>query len=642
MTATLPDVDRFGPRRPYGATGNLRTFADATVLDAADVHVATTLVRLATGTEPDGDDAVALGAAFAVRAVRSSSVVVDLATIASTATTDDEVSIDLGLLPWPDPEAWVASLAASELVAVGDDDTSSAPLRLIGTTLALDRYWRLERHVADELTRRASPPAPDVDLDRLASGLVRLFHGVEPDRQRLAAATAVLRSCAVVAGGPGTGKTTTVAKIIALLLDQPTTDGQPWRIALAAPTGKAAARLQESVHAQAAQLDVSDHHRAAILAVQASTIHRLLGWRPDNRSRFRHDRHHQLPHHAVILDETSMVSLTQMSRVLEAARPTSRLILVGDPQQLTSVEAGAVLGDVVGPAAGGPRMRPQARDQLEAVTGHRVDATPDPRPNSIGDGIIVLDTNYRFGGGLGELADHIRDGDAAATVAFLADPPPDVTWLSVDAAGPDAADASAEIRSRVVGRASTVVAAARGGDAAGALAAMADVQVLCAHRRGPHGVARWRSEIEHWLVEEVSGYNPSGWYAGRPLLVTANDRQLDLYNGDTGVVIDDGGQLRCAFERRGAIVHVAPARLAAVETMYAMTIHKSQGSQFGEVVVILPDETSPILTRELLYTAVTRAERAVTVVGTEASVRAAVDRPVSRASGLRDRLWATP
>ncbi len=156
---------------------------------------------------------------------------------------------------------------------------------------------------------------------------------------------------------------------------------------------------------------------------------------------------------------------------------------------------------------------------------------------------------------------------------------------------------------------------------------------------GPHGVSRWRAHVETWLTDAIEGYAPHGWYAGRPLLITANDYNLGLFNGDTGVVVAEGGELRSVFERRAELVRVAPTRLAAVETLYAMTIHKSQGSQFGEVVVILPDETSPILTRELLYTAVTRAEDRVTIVGTEAAVRAAVDRPVNRASGLRERLW---
>ncbi|HEY1118666.1 MAG TPA: ATP-binding domain-containing protein, partial [Acidimicrobiales bacterium] len=221
----------------------------------------------------------------------------------------------------------------------------------------------------------------------------------------------------------------------------------------------------------------------------------------------------------------------------------------------------------------------------------------------------------------------------------------DVRWLAVDVAETGAGDARAratavtDVRDLVVAQAADVIAAAAEGRAGDALAAMRDVQLLCAHRRGPYGVATWRREIERRLAETVPGFAWQGWFAGRPLLITENDRQLGLYNGDTGVVVDAGGALRCAFERRGEVVHVSPSRLAAVETLYAMTIHKSQGSQFGQVVVVLPDEASPILTRELLYTAVTRAERGVTVVGTEAAVRAAVSRPVARASGLRGRLW---
>ena len=201
-------------------------------------------------------------------------------------------------------------------------------------------------------------------------------------------------------------------------------------------------------------------------------------------------------------------------------------------------------------------------------------------------------------------------------------------------------EAMEAVRSTIVGPASLVVAAARQGDAPAALAAMRRVQVLCAHRRGPHGVSAWRAHIESWLTASIAGYAARGWFAGRPLLMTENDYALDLFNGDTGVAVAAGvDRLACAFERRGELLMVSPSRLRAVETLYAMTIHKSQGSQFGEVVVILPDEGSPILTRELLYTAVTRAEAGVRIVGTEAAVRAAVSRPVSRASGLRARLW---
>ena len=632
MSIPATTIDPFRPHRAHAATGLLSPFTDATVLDAADVHVGRTLVRLgrAAGSHGGDDDLVALAIAFAVRAVRLGSVTVDLATIAGTATVDEGIDVDLATLPWPDSEVWVDALAGSALVAVGDDaaDTNEAgaarPLRLLGTRLALDRYWRHERAIVTDLLARATAPDPVVDDGILSASLARLFATSGPDAQRLAAETAVRRSFSVIAGGPGTGKTTTVAAVLALLHEQARHEGRPVRVALAAPTGKAAARLTEAVHAGAARLDIDDEVRDAILASEASTIHRLLGRAPGSNSRFRHDRSNQLPHQVVIVDETSMVSLSLMARLVEAVRPSARLVLVGDPQQLASVEAGAVLGDIVGDAAD-----PDFDRHATRAAG-----------SSIADGIVVLRTVHRFAGGVGALARSIESADADAVVGLLAEAPEGVTWLDHDVATDAPASVADElIRSAILGPATDVVDAARRGDADTALEAMHRVQLLCAHRRGPHGVATWRARIESWLTESIEGYTPHGWYAGRPLLVTANDYNLGLFNGDTGVVVRAGDGLQCAFERRGAIVHVSPTRLSAVETLYAMTIHKSQGSQFGQVVVILPDETSPILTRELLYTAVTRAERAVTIVGTEASVRAAVDRPVSRASGLRDRLW---
>jgi exodeoxyribonuclease V alpha subunit len=396
----------------------------------------------------------------------------------------------------------------------------------------------------------------------------------------------------VVAGGPGTGKTTTVARIVALLAEQ--APSEPL-VALAAPTGKAAARLEEAVHAEAAKLDVDAELRERLLGLRARTLHRLLGRRPDSHSRFRHHRGNRLPHDVVIVDETSMVSLWQMARLVEAVRADARLILVGDPGQLTSIEAGAVLGDIVGPA------------------------DPDR-------GIVVLERGHRFGGAIARVAEAVRDGDADALLDALGG----VRWIAdPDAFGP--------VRDGAVACAAAVTAAARAGDGEAAIAALGAFRVLCAHRRGPYGVSAWTALIEGWLAEAIDGFGTGGdWYVGRPLLVTENDYALGLYNGDTGVVLADG---TAAFERQGQLLGVSPTRLAAVDTVYAMTIHKSQGSQFDTAAVLLPDPTSRILTRELLYTAATRARERLILVGTEEAIRAAVRRPVARASGLRERLW---
>jgi exodeoxyribonuclease V alpha subunit len=562
------------PRLVLSASGALREFNEAGVLAAADLHVARRLAELAG----EQDEAVVLAAALAVRGPRLGHVFVDVATIRDTVTVDTDEPVDLSALPWPDADGWQERLAVSPLVAVGESPGEPRPLRLVGSALYLDRYWREERQVAADLLGLAGD-APGAVPDDLA----RFF---EPGRQRDAAETALRRRFAVIAGGPGTGKTTTVARTLALILEQ----GDPL-VALAAPTGKAAARLTEAVHDEAAKLEVDEHVRARLLGLEASTLHRLLGWRPDSRSRFRHDRGNRLPHDVVVVDEASMVSLSRMARLAEAVRADARLILVGDPDQLASIEAGAVLGDIVAAAH---------------------------------DSVVELEHVYRFGERIGRVAEAIRRNDGDGTMDALAG----VTWI------PDPADALELLRRRAVTAARAVTSAAQAGDAAGAIRALGAFRLLCAHRRGPYGVSGWTALIEAWLGQEATG-----WYVGRPLLVTENDYGLNLFNGDTGVVIATGeDEVSAAFERGGRIVEFSPTRLAAVDTVYAMTVHKSQGSQFDTAAVVLPEPSSQILTRELLYTAVTRAREELILVGSEEAIRAAVARPIARASGLRSRL----
>ncbi len=643
MTDSLAiEVDVHDPRRARRAPGLLRAFNDTGVLSAADVHVAVRLCELAG----EQDDGVALGAAFAVRGPRLGHVLVDLATIRSTAAVDSDEPVDLSALPWPDPEEWVRMLAASALVAVGEDAEPDAarPLRLVGSTLYLDRYWREEREVAADLRTFSDGPAATFDVDVLAAGLARLFTGEADAGQRMAAATAVLRRFAVVAGGPGTGKTTTVARIVALLAEQSGAAGEPPPlVALAAPTGKAAARLEEAVHAEAAALAVDDAVRAQLADLHASTLHRLLGWRPGSHSRFRHHRTNRLPHDVVIVDETSMVSLSLMARLVESVRPDARLILVGDPGQLTSIEAGAVLGDIVGPATAAPLMRAPARAALAQATGHGLPLAAEPPPGaSIGDGIVVLDRVHRFGGGIALLADAIRRGDPDEVMAVLATQPDDVSWIPVDAAAAEAQPAVAAVRDEAVAAGRAVVEAARAGGARESIAALGAFRVLCAHRRGAHGVAAWTARIEAWLATAIAGFDPdASAYVGRPLLVTQNDYELRLYNGDTGVIVQtDPDRVSAAFERGPDLLEFTPTRLGAIETAFAMTIHKSQGSQFDTAVVLLPAPASRILTRELLYTGATRARTRLVLMGTQETIRIAVSRPVARASALRTRLWS--
>ena len=574
---TIDDVDTASWRYADGATGLLRDFNQAGVVEAADVLVAQRLTTLAGDT----DETVALAVAFVVRAVRAGSVCVDLHAVQAQA--------DLPDLDWPEPQEWLAAVTASPLLG------SPPVLHLDDGLLYFDRYWLEERQVADDVLALTAP-LPIVGLP----DFTRLFPtGFE--EQRSAAEIALSRGLTVLTGGPGTGKTTTVARLLALLAQQAQLDGRPrLRIALAAPTGKAAARLQEAVQIEIDHLDRVDRER--LPALRATTLHRLLGSRPDTSSRFRHHRDNRLPHDVIVVDETSMVSLTMMARLVEAVRPGSRLLLVGDPDQLASVDAGAVLADLV--------------DGLSA----RSDSP-----------VAKLVTSHRFGASIGALAQAIRDGQTDEAVAVLAAGGEHIEWVATE----DAADA---LRTVLVPHALRLREAAVLGDGEAALRTLDEHRLLCAHRHGPFGVAQWNRQVERWLSEVTDTPPWAAWYAGRPVLVTANDYGLGLYNGDTGVTVQRDGVLRAVMAGAQGPVEFSTSRLSDVETMHAMTIHKSQGSQATEVTVLLPQEDSRLLTRELLYTAVTRARTRVRVVGTEAQLRAAVAHRAVRASGLSRRL----
>lgn len=578
-------------RIAFRATGLLATFNRAGILDAADVHVAERMGELVE--EPS--ETARLAAALAVRAVRHGSVCVDLRTIA-----DLPVEEEAGPLPWPEPQAWLAEVGRSRFV-------SSHLLRLDSELLYLDRYWADERQVCDDLLARLARPAPEVDEERVESGLLRVFPGAGYAEQRDAARRAVGRWTSVLTGGPGTGKTTAVAGMLALVAEQFELEGGELpRIALAAPTGKAAARLQGAVQEAVARFAPED--RARLGRLHATTLHRLLGSRyPVSSVRFRHNRTHRLPHDIVVVDEASMLSLTMAARLLEALRPETRLVLVGDPDQLASVDAGAVLADLVRGLAA------------------RADSP-----------VITLRTVHRFGGRIAELAAALRrtdDGDGAdEVIRVIRSAPAGLRWID-----PEDADAMAAFRADVHARASELLAAGRRGEAT----ELERHRLLCAHRDGPYGVSGWNREIERMLAEDGETHVYREWYAGRPVLVSANDAGLALYNGDMGLTVIDGDRLRVLVPGAGGDDpdrRIATTRMPEVQTAHAMTVHKSQGSQAHTVSVVLPPESSPLLTRELLYTAITRAQREVRLVGTEAAIRAAVGRTVQRVSGLAERL----
>ncbi len=460
-------------------------------------------------------------------------------------------------------------------------------------------YSRDGRQVLDDLSARATS-TPPYDPTLLTGSLGRVFADAGFEEQRAACVHAVMRWTTVITGGPGTGKTTAVAGLLVALHEQAEAQGRHLRIAMAAPTGKAAARLEQAVRDSAR--DFSESDRARLVGASAMTLHRLLRTHPGNRTRFRHHRGNRLPHDVVVVDETSMVSLTMMARLLEAVRPDSRLVFVGDPDQLSSVDAGAVLADVVRGFEG------------------RADSP-----------VVALKTAHRYGAEIGELAEALRVGDADAAIAVLGAGHEQVEWVR----DPDPASA---IRATALPSALAVRDAAAAGDAGKALAALDRHRLLCAHRDGPYGVRHWNRRVEQWLTQETGDPLYESAYLGRPILVTANDYTLGVYNGDTGVVVDTPAGRRVAVATGEGLLDLAPSRLGDVETLHAMTIHKSQGSQADVVTVLLPDEESRLLTRELFYTAVTRARIKVRILGPEAAVRAAIARQAQRASGLRARL----
>lgn len=607
----------------------LAPFVDAGVFGAAEVHLADTLVRLsqrddrrAGRDERTVDDLVVLAAAVAARAPRSGHVGVRLDQVAETVlgeTVLGETVVGGGdrdegaTLDWPDPERWEQALRSSPLVAESAtaDDDPVRPLVFDRGRLYLHRLWSDEVRVAERLRQCA---VAEVPLPGADEALARVF-GTDPeqDRQHLAGARALQGQLTVVIGGPGTGKTRTIARVLAaaLLVDPEA------RIALCAPTGKAAARMTDAVRAAVAALDADVSAALGADATvpaevldrlghaEAMTVHRLLGARPGGG--VRHDRRNPLPHDLVVVDETSMVDLPLMAKLVDALSDRARLVLVGDPDQLASVEAGTVLADVVGADDGAVRDR-----VVELIEVHRFGA----------------------GSGIAELAAAIREGRADDVVELISGGHDDLARVDPARAG----DVEGLV-ARVVGAGVRSAVAAREGRVAEALRAARECKVLCAVRRGPWGLHDWTDRIDAGVAEVCAELRVDRrWEVGRPFLITRNDPVARVANGDTGVVVDLHGTRVLAIESGGTHLPVPVARLDQVEPWWAMTIHKSQGSEFDHVVVSLPTQDSPVLTRELLYTAVTRATSSVTVLADEDTIRRAVDRPVSRASGLRDRL----
>jgi exodeoxyribonuclease V alpha subunit len=598
-------------------------------LRAVDLQLARRLEALAGGDAPE----LLLAAALVSHRVGEGDVCLDLAGGAELPLFRTQ-----GLAGVPRPPSapdWVRALRGCAVVGRPGE---SAPLILDDhDRLYLGRYWHFERTLADALSAWTGTWAVEVDRDRLGQGLRRLFPaGGEIDWQRVAAAVAVLRPLCLISGGPGTGKTRTVAAILALLAEQ--REGAGLRIALAAPTGKAAARLSESIRGAKAQLALPEPI-AARIPEASLTLHRLLGFRP-GRANPRQGPDDPLHLDVLVVDEASMVDLPLMSRLLAALPAAARLILLGDKDQLASVEAGMVLGDVCGRGRS-PGYSPELCTAVAEVAGDRLEPAVLPVP-AIADHIVSLRKSWRFGAdsGIGALARAVNLGRTDKGLAILADQAyPEVSLQ------PPSRDVIADLIAQGILPAYRAVLAAP--DPGAALAALSRISVLCALRSGPQGVGRLNLRIEQALEAAGLIRREGEIYTGRPVMLTANDHALRLYNGDVGLILcergaepQSGGALRAFFATAEGIRRVLPSRLPPHETAYAMTVHKSQGSEFDEVVLVLPEAESRVLTRELLYTGITRARKRVRLLSREERLREAIARPVVRSTGLYDALWA--
>lgn len=566
---------------------------------------------------------------------QASPVVLASAALLCMALDKGDVCLPLarfaGQRPWPEHELrlpaltdWQAQLEASPLVG-GDGDFT--PLTLEHGRLYLARYQAYERQLAKQLLQRAAD-LPEVDEAQLSESLTRLFafNQQQPDWQRLAAAQAVRCKLAVISGGPGTGKTTTVVRLLAALLEQPGCENLA--IGLAAPTGKAAARMAEAIRNAKAQLPVSEAIKAA-LPDEARTLHRLLGSRGDS-PQVRHHAANPLALDVLVVDEASMVDLALMAKLLDALPPTARLILLGDKDQLCAVEAGAVFAEL----CEGHGFDAQAANELQRITGQQV---PVSQPSSqLGDAVVLLTHSHRFAGdsGIGELARRINGGDVSGTLNLLKEDRSDLAW--------NAAPTPNDLLERLDQGYEPYIIAAKSADPAAAFAAFNTFRALCAQREGAWGVAGINEALEARIKRRSQVPSRERWYVGRPVMVRQNDYALGLFNGDIGICLHTEYGLRVFFEGEEGFRPFAPARLPSHDSAFAMTVHKSQGSEFSEVLLVLPELPSPLLSRSLFYTGITRAKHKVEIWALPARLGEAVATRAERAAGLAERLAIRP
>lgn len=585
------------------------------------------------------------------------SVVPLLAALTSYQLSQGEVCLPLQQLPkvvadWPQrlrdylyqllPEPMLEESRLLSCMTISNG-TEEAPLVLSGGRLYLYRYWRYENFVADTIRHLAQPRK--LNIESVKQQLGQLFpeadkaESQETDWQKVAVAVALSRRFSVISGGPGTGKTTTVTRLLGLYVQQAMASDQVPLICLAAPTGKAAARLSESIGSAKARLPLTPEIIAQI-PDHATTLHRLLGPVPNSRQ-FKHQRDNPLHLDLLVVDEASMIDLPMMARLLDALPEHASVIFIGDKDQLASVEAGSVLGDICAwdfaVGDGELRYQQQQADYLADVCQIKP-AEVAGGGSAIADSLALLRKSYRFSAdsGIGRLAGLINSGQAKAVPDLFRQNYDDIRLvpLTADSYGQLIRDTAEGYRHYL----SLVNSAAAPEQV---LQAFSSSQLLAMVRQGPYGVEGLNQAVEQRLSGDGLIRKQGLWYSGRPIMISRNDYQLGLYNGDIGIAIaDQNDELRVWFEQPdGSARGILPSRLPEHETVYAMTVHKSQGSEFEQVIMLLPPEHSPLLTRELIYTGVTRAKKNFILYTTTSALQQSVAKRTERASGLAQWLW---
>lgn len=638
------------PRHPPAA---LAPFVAAGCFGATEVHAAVWLTRAglgAVGRTPSALDHLAV--AVALWAPLHGHVCADLDTIGDRienetradrdvvgTSTLEASTIGTSTLTWPDPSAWKKHLASSPLVnhvqstPKGGADRPvdpTRPLVLDGSRLYLTRQWIDEENVARALRRRFRSQALDIATD-VDSWIDVMIEDTPRTAMQRAAVRAVLgHDTTVLLGGPGTGKTFTIAAMLHALVCNHHLDGQTseLRVALAAPTNKAARQIRESIDAalRSPRLDDRQRERLAGSIKVSTTLHGLLGSSPRRPTRFRHDRRNVVPYDVVIVDEVSMVSLSMMAALLDALDPGTKLVLVGDSEQLRSVENGAVLPDIA-------RFATTHKTQASLPVVRLTENWRQKRSDGSTSDIVLLAKAMRTaadGASVVEVLRRVGSNDNS-----------EVRWIELR---PDESPTGRRVRELLVDDLSAFAAARRHAEKSEhdeALRALESVRVLCAHRRGDHGVSGW-NEVAAAIADVADGRTA----VGRPVLNSRNDPRTGLVNGDIGIVSIDDSRRRLVFRdaTRPSVtttprfLTLEPGMLEDAETCFAMTVHKAQGSQYGTVVAVVPPVGSPLLLRELLYTAVTRAVDRLVIIGSKDAIIAAVERELRRESGLADRL----